>query len=405
MDTPTKRPKLTALAVPTLPPGRHWDGQGLHLVVTAPSARSPQGQRSWALRVTLAGKKVDLGLGSATAVSLAAARAEAVEMRRLVRRGIDPRRQKSDVPTFEACAKSVHEEHKKTFRNRKHTEQWLQSLKNDVFPVIGALPVDRVTSADVLKVLATIWTEKPETARRVKQRLKAVLDYARAAGHRTGENPVEGITKALPKHKATDKGHFKALPYDEVATFIESLKQNDRVSTSVKLAFEFLILTAARTSEVIGATWSEIDTLAKCWTIPGERMKAGRPHRVPLSARAIQILDEAKAIREGEFVFPGGRYKHGLSNMAFLQVVRERMQREDVDPHGFRSSFRDWVEERTHTPHSVAEAALAHTVKNKTEAAYRRGDLFELRRALMETWAAHCAKTRAKVVNIAQRSH
>ena len=245
-------------------------------------------------------------------------------------------------------------------------------------------PVDKIDAADVLKALSAIWTTKPETARRLRQRIKVVFDWAKASGYREGDNPVEGITRALPKVRQAP-AHHAALPYGEVPVFIAALREAD-ASASTKLAFEFLILTATRTSEVVGAQWDEIDLEAETWTIPATRIKANREHRIPLSPRCIEVLKNAKAIKDdGPFVFPGRSAEKPLSNMAFLMLLR-RLKRTDITAHGFRSAFRDWAAERTTFPRAVCEAALAHIVRDKAEAAYFRSDLFERRRALMTTW-------------------
>jgi integrase len=266
-----------------------------------------------------------------------------------------------------------------------------------VFPVFGDRPVNTIESSDILKALSPIWTAKPETARRLKQRIKVVLDWARASGFRSGDNPVDGVTKVLPKVRQ-GPAHHAALAYSLVPAFVESLRAAE-AGEATKLAFEFLILTAARTSEVLGARWEEIDRTSQTWTIPADRIKAGREHRVPLSPRCIELLDRAEAIADGgPYVFPG-RLSKPLSNMVFLMLLR-RLKRNDITAHGFRSAFRDWAAERTSVPRAVCEAALAHVVKDKTEAAYFRSDLLDLRRQLMESWARFATSTRAKVVPI-----
>ncbi|MBE3111611.1 MAG: site-specific integrase [Acidobacteria bacterium] len=255
-----------------------------------------------------------------------------------------------------------------------------------------------IDSADVLKTLSPIWTTKPETARRLKQRIKVVFDWAKASGLRSGDNPTEGLAKVLPKHRGEPK-HHAALPYQAVPTFLGVLRTAD-TSESIRLAFELLILTAARTSEVLRATWAEVDLDAKVWTIPGARMKAGREHRVPLSARAVEILTRAQACaQDSPYVFPGRTPDKPLSNMAFLMLLR-RLKQDGITTHGFRSSFRDWAAERTNVPSAVCEAALAHTLRDKTEAAYHRTDLFDRRRELMNTWAKFATSKPADVVSI-----
>lgn len=303
------------------------------------------------------------------------------------------RRERRTVPTFKEAALKVHEAHAATFRNAKHKAQWIASLEADVFPVFGGRPVDAIDSSDVLRALSPIWTTKAETARRLKQRIKVVFEWAKASGHRSGDNPVDGVAKVLPKNRRVPT-HHSALAFADVPAFVEELRLADAAVTT-KLAFEFLILTAARTSEVLGARWDEIDRASKTWTIPASRIKAGREHRVPLSPRCLELLEEAAAVADGgPYVFPG-RPQAPLSNMVFLMLLR-RLKREGITAHGFRSAFRDWAAERTNMPRAVCEAALAHVVKDKAEAAYFRSDLFDLRRSLMNSWATFATKTRAK---------
>lgn len=374
--------RLTARGVATRGPGRHADGNGLYLFV------DPSGARRWVVRTVINGKRSDIGLGSAQLVPLADARVEAARLRRMARSGGDPlaerRRERRKRLTFKEAAKLVHESHAATFKNDKHKAQWLSSLDAYIFPAFGTRPLDAIDSADVLKALTPIWNTKPETAQRVKQRVKVVFDWAKASGYRTGDNPVEGLTRVLPKARKT-AAHHPALPYADVPAFLESLRGLE-AGRATKLAFEFLILTAARTSEVIGARWEEINREAKTWTVPADRIKAGREHRVPLSGRCLEILDAAAELADGgPYVFPGRSPKAPLSNMVFLMLLR-RLERTDITAHGFRSSFRDWAAERSNAPSAVVEAALAHVVRNKTEAAYFRSDLFERRRKLMDAW-------------------
>jgi integrase len=303
------------------------------------------------------------------------------------------------VPTFKAAAIALHTEHSKTFKSAKHAAQWLSSLEADVFPLIGARPVNSLGSADVLRVLTPIWTVKPETARRLKQRMKLVFEWTKASGYFQGDNPADGITKVLPKHKG-DKQHHAALPFSEVPGFLVALRTEPRTSEPVRLAFELLILTATRTNEVQLATWSEVDLDARTWTIPAERMKSAREHRVPLSPRSVEILKRARRLTTGHgFIFPGSKPGRPLSNMTFLKAAG-RVTTAILTPHGFRSSFRDWTEEKTTTPRTVVEAALAHVVRDKTEAAYRRTDLFDRRRDLMDRWAQFATRTAASVAEI-----
>jgi integrase len=377
-------------------PGRYADGNGLYLVVT------PSGARRWILRTVIQGKRCDIGLGSARLVSLADARDEASRLRRLARAGGNPlaerRRAKRTVPTFREAAKTVHASHAAAFRNVKHKAQWLASLAADVFPVFGDRPVNAIESSDVLKALAPIWITKPETARRLKQRIRVVLDWAKASGYRSGDNPVDGVAQVLPRMRQAPV-HHAALPYVQVPAFLVAMRDTNAADVT-KLALEFLILTATRTSEVLGARWTEIDREAKLWTIPPERIKAGREHRVPLSPRCLELLERAQALADGgAYVFPGRSPKTPLSGMVFLMLLR-RMQRTDITAHGFRSSFRDWAAERSSTPRAVVEAVLAHVVTSKAEAAYFRSDLFELRRTLMDSWARFATATPGKVLEM-----
>jgi len=390
--------RLSALHVRRMSkPGRYADGMGLYLFI------DPNGAKRWIWRGAVNGKRCDLGIGPVALVSLSDARAEAVRLKTIAWKGGDPRaerrRERKVVPTFSEAAKQVHAAHGATFRNPKHKAQWLSSLEADVFPVFGQRPVNTIESADVLKALTPIWNTKPETARRLKQRIRVVLDWARASGYRSGDNPVHGVTLVLPKHK-TQQAHHPALPYAEVPAFIELLRSAD-TNRSIRSAFEFLILTAARTGEVVNARWDEIDLEAKTWTIPAVRMKTGREHRVPLSTRCVELLEATRKIADGgPYVFPGRSPKTALSNMALLMLLR-RIGRTDITAHGFRSSFRDWAAEKNdNTPRTVVEAALAHVVRDRTEAAYFRSDLFELRRKLMENWTKFATAKPAKVLSM-----
>jgi integrase len=403
--------RLTALRVKSLKkPGRYGDGNGLYLVV------KPSGSRAWVLRLMIRGKRCDIGLGALSKVTLAEARDEAIELRRIAHKGGDPRierkRQRTAMPTFKDAAIKAHAHHAERFRNDKHSEQWLTSLENHVYPQLGDRNVDVITSADVHGVLAPIWNKKRETARRVMQRIKVVFDWAIGNGLRPEDlgNPVEGARRGLSRHK-TPKKHQPAMAYALVPAFVEELRAAD-ANEMTKLALEFLILTAARTSEVIGARWSEVDLETNTWTIPGERIKAGREHRVPLSPRCVEILKRAEALADGgRYVFPGRYPQTPLSSMAFLMLLRRLRSSADADAaeakrpadvvvHGFRSSFRDWAAEKTNAPRAVCEAALAHAVKDQTEAAYFRSDLFEQRRSLMDTWAKFATTAPGKVLTM-----
>lgn len=388
---------LSATTVRTLKkPGSYADGNGLYLIV------DDSGSKRWILRTVVQRRRRDIGLGGLSLVSLAEAREEAARMRGIARKGGDPLAErwkaKTQIPTFKDAAIIVHEEHSATWKNEKHAAQWIMTLNEYAFPFFGDRPVNQVETAEILNALSKIWLTKPETARRVRQRIGTVLDWAKAAGHRSGDNPINGIAKGLPKQPKKQK-HHAALPYSEVSSFISNLNKAD-ANESTRLAFEFLILTATRTSEVILAEWSEIDLEEMTWTIPAERMKAGNKYRVPLSDRCIEILGQAKELSDGGlYVFPGRSDKKPLSTMVFLMIIR-RMGR-DVTAHGFRSTFRDWSAERTNFPREVCEMALAHSVSDKTEAAYLRGDLFDKRRQLMDTWAAHVGSaTSADIVTL-----
>jgi integrase len=377
-------------------PGMLADGNGLYLQVSGTRARS------WIFRYHRNGKSREMGLGPLSAVGLAAARLKAAECRALLADGIDPiaardaeraQRAVEDARaiTFDHCADSFIKAHSSAWKSQKHVAQWTATIRSYVSPVFGSLPVQAVDVALVMKVLEPIWTTKPETAARVRGRIESVLNWAKARGYRTGENPAvwKGhLDNLLPaRGKIAKVKHHAALPYDRTAQFIEALRRQDGIAP---LALEFAILTAARTGEIIGARWDEIDFTERVWTVPASRMKAGREHRVPLSAEALAVLSKVGEGDPEDFVF-AGRKKRPLSNMALLMVLR-RMGQSDLTAHGFRSTFRDWAAERTNFPREVAEAALAHTVGNKVELAYRRGDFFEKRRRLMEVWGEFATK-------------
>jgi integrase len=377
-------------------PGMLADGDGLYLQVTRGNARS------WIFRYFRNGKSHEMGLGSLKAVGLAAARSKAAECRAILADGVDPiaardaeraQRTVEDARgmTFDSCADAYIKAHSSAWKNEKHVAQWKATIRTYVSPVFGSLPVQAVDVALVMKVLEPIWTGKPETAGRIRGRIESVLNWAKARGYRTGENPAlwKGhLDNLLPaRSKIAKVRHHAALPYDQTSQFIDSLRRQDGVAP---LALEFAILTAARTGEVIGARWDEIDLAQKVWTVPASRMKGGREHRVPLSAEALAVLDKVNKGDREDFVF-AGRKKRPLSNMALLMVLR-RMGHANLTAHGFRSTFRDWVAERTNFPREVAEAALAHVVGDKVEAAYRRGDFFEKRRRLMEAWGEFATK-------------
>ena len=379
---------LTALKIRSLKePGRYADGNGLYLIV------DPSGAKRWMLRTVVQGRRRDIGLGGISLVSLSEAREKALSYRKRAREGGDPlaekRRVETKIPTFAEAAQQVFAEHQPSWRNGKHASQWMNTLRQYAFPAIGDMPVNEIDSPHVLRVLSPIWLSKPETARRVRQQIGTVLSWAKAAGYRTGDNPVEGVAKGLPKQRDRNE-HHAAMPFADVPAFVARLQGEPYHGEITRLALEFLILTATRTGEVLGAKWREIDEPGQIWTIPGDRMKAARAHRVPLSGRSMNILERAQLLGAGnEFIFPGRAISRPMSNMVFLMTMR----RMDVPftSHGFRSSFRDWAAECTNYSREICEMALAHTVSNKVEAAYRRGDLFDRRRALMDDWSSFLA--------------
>lgn len=379
---------LTPAAVRKLKkPGRHADGNGLYLEIDR------SGARRWILRIVVHGRRRDIGLGGARNASLGDVRVVAAHMRRLAREGGDPvaerRKARAVIPTFKKAAETVHAETLSSWKNDKHAAAWLTSLKTHAFPVLGNRRADQIETADVLKVLAPIWLTKAETARRLRQRIRAVLDWVRVSYSLTGANPVDGVERGLPKQPDRNE-HFAAMPYGEVPAFIKRL-QGRSSEDMAALAFEFLLLNASRTNEVLPARREEIDFSQEIWTVPPERMKAGVEHAVPLSKRAVTILKRALELggKDEELVFPSRKRGKPLSNMVFLMALR-RMKLE-VTAHGFRSSFRDWAAEETAFPDFVVEKALAHTIDNKVEAAYRRGDLLKKRRELMGEWASYCS--------------
>jgi integrase len=376
-------------------PGRYADGNGLYLLV------EPSGSKRWVLRTIVQGRRRDIGLGSLRLVSLAEARQQAADLRRSARSGGDPlaerRQSKIKMPSFEEAARTVHRDRGASWKNQKHAAQWLSTLEQHVFPAFGSRRIDTIETPDILRALSEIWLKKPETARRVRQRIGTVFDWAKATGFRTGENPIDGVSKGLPKQVDRDN-HFAAIPYSEIPEFMTLLHKSP-AAEGTKLALELLILTATRTNEVLGANWTEMDLDGGIWVIAKTRMKAGREHRVPLSKRAVVILRQAKNLAgAGKLVFPGRSPDKLMSNMVFLMLVR-RLEF-DFTVHGFRSAFRDWASERTNFSREVCEMALAHTIKNKAEAAYSRSDLLDKRRELMETWAKYVSATPADIVTL-----
>ncbi len=374
-------PKLSARAVATLKDaGRHNDGDGLYLNITT------SGARSWIFMWKRGSRRREMGLGPARDVTLAEARAAAAEARKKLRAGIDPiedRRRPAGL-TFGQAADAYVDSVQSGWRNEKHRWQWRETLTS-FCAAIRDVPVETIETGHVLQVLQPIWRTKSETASRLRGRIEKVLDYARAQGLRTGPNPAMWrghLSAILPKPEKLKRGHHPAMPFADVPAFAARLRERHAMAA---LALEFTILTAARTGETLGATWDEIDLDDNVWTIPGGRMKAGREHRVPLAARAIEILRLCERGRTGDVVFPGQRADRPLSNMSMEMLLR-RMGERKATTHGFRSSFRDWAGERTTFPREVAEAALAHQVGDETERAYRRGDALEKRRELMAAW-------------------
>jgi integrase len=409
--------RLSALAVERArkTPGMHADGGGLYLQVTANGA-------SWVYRFMLNGRAREMGLGPLSLFGLQDARTKALDARRRRHSGVDPiearkaergacRLMEAKAITFRECADGYIKAHRAGWRNAKHAGQWEATLATYADPIIGALPVQAIDTPVVMKVfeqpirsgsdrskrsVSNLWHAKPETASRLRGRIESILDWAKVRGYREGENPARWrghLDKLLPaRAKVRKVKHHAALPYNELADFMATLQEQEGVAAR---ALETTILTAARTGEVVGARWGEIRLAEKLWVIPGDRMKAGKEHRVPLSDRVLEILAEMKTLRpEGQekredFVFPGRKLGQPLSNMAMDMLLR-RMAR-DVTVHGFRSTFRDWAAERTSFPSEVAEMALAHTISSKVEQAYRRGDMFERRRRMMAAWATFCA--------------
>lgn len=390
-----RRQRLKHGKLARLAQGMHADGDGLYLRV------DEGGARSWLLRTVIQGKRRDMGLGRFPDVTLAKARERATAYRLIARDGGNPiavRDQgRQAVPTFKEAAETVHEERAETWRNDKHRAQWINTLREYAYPVLGTLRVDAIGSGEIMLALGPVWREKSETARRVLGRISTVLQWAKGRGYPCPA-PLEEIAaarKALPKQTDITE-HHAALGYAEVKGFISDLHKST-ASDAVKLALEFLILTAARSGEVRLAHWSEIDEAGATWTIPGARMKAGKEHRVPLAARCLEILKAARKLSDGKgLIFPGARASRPISDMTLAMLLRRKGL--NATPHGFRSTFRDWAAERTNYPREVCEMALAHVVGDKVEAAYRRGDLFEKRRRLMDEWARYCSTKKGAAV-------
>lgn len=379
------------------------DGGGLYLQV------GPSGAKSWIFRYKRSGRSRDMGLGALHTISLADARDRAQAQRKLLVDGIDPldarnaaRRQQSiqraKVVTFADCAKAYVDAHQIGWRNPKHIEQWRNTLDTYAAPVLGQLPIDAIDTGLVMQVLDPIWRDKTETATRVRGRMERILSWATVRGHRSGDNPARWrghLDQLLPAPSTLQKvDHHAALPYSQIGAFMLDLRAHEGVAAR---ALEYTILKVSRTIEAIGARWPEFDFAEKVWVVPAERMKAGRQHRVPLTADDIKLL---KALpRVGDYVFPGASEGRPISNMSMAAVLK-RMGRSDITVHGFRSTFRDWAAETTNHPNIVVEMALAHTIESKVEAAYRRGDLFEKRRRLMADWAKYCYSMPVRADNV-----
>lgn len=391
--------KLSAVqAAKITAPGRHSDGGGLYLFIDA------HGRRRWIFMYARNGKRTELGLGGGRDLSLANARAEATKLREILATGGDPKAERAkddDIPTFGKCADAYVEAMKPSWRNAKHAAQWTMTLTEYAKPM-RSKPVNEITTQDVLDVLQALWKRTPETAERLRGRIENVLDAAKARGHRSGENPARWrghLDQLLPKRQRLSRGHHTALASEAMPDFMADLR--GRPATAAR-ALEFAILTAARSGEVLGVQWDEIDKEKKLWTIPAERMKAAREHRVPLSPRAMEIVEGMAKLGAEGYLFPGPKPKKPLSSMAMPMLLR-RMQAE-ITVHGFRSTFRDWASETTGFSHEVCEMALAHTISNKAEAAYRRGDLFDKRRKLMEAWAGYCGRKAIVPLHQAQQA-
>ncbi len=378
---------LSAAFVRSAPPGRHADGNGLYLFV------QPTGTRSWVQRLVIRGRRCELGLGAAALVPLARAREQALANRMLARSGGDPlseKRRVQGVPTFAEAARRVLEQKRGGWSDVRQAQSWLSSLERYAFPRIGSRPVSEVNTADVLEILTPIWHDKAETARAVRQRVRSVIEWAIALDMRN-DNPCDRVLPVLgPQNDIVT--HRLAVPHGDVAAAIETVRTSKCGQPAVKLAFEFLVLTAARSGEVRLATWDEMDAAGRVWTVPALRMKAKREHRVPLCGRALEVLAAARTLGDGHrLVFPM-RSRRPILAWTLSKLLRDH--RIPAVPHGFRSSFRDWAAEMTDHPREVIEAALAHVVQNKVEAAYARSDLFERRRRLMNDWSVYLRTVR-----------
>ena len=389
--------ELTALKIKKLTiPGRYADGNNLYLEV------DKSGARRWTLRVTILGRRRDMGLGGISTVSLEEARELAYQYRKIARSGGDPilERQKNRglQTTLIYCTKKVHEINLPTWKNEKFAKQWLSSLEHHVFPTIGKLPISQVTSADILRVLTPIWNTKGDTAKKIKQRLRMIIKWARAQGYFQGDDPVELAEQALPKQLKSDD-HHKSLEFEKLPEMITNLRKS-KISLPTKLALEFTILSACRTSEVLNAKWEEIDLTKLIWSIPSERMKGGKVHQVPLTDRMTVILNDCKKLKtNNDLLFPSEINGEALSNNTMRLALKKRLK-VDATVHGMRSSFKDWASETTNFANEVSEMALAHKISNKTELAYRRRTLIEKRRHLMQKWSDYLNNKEGEVIEL-----
>ena len=393
--------KLTATKAKAMTePGMHGDGAGLYLNVKA------TGARSWVLRTSIDGRRREIGLGGFPAVSLAQARDRAAGHRLAIAEGRDPvaEKRRDAAPTFARAAETVHALNRPRWRSAKHAEDWWATLVRHALPRLGAIPVDRIDQRDVLAVLTPIWTAKPETARRVRQRIRAVMKWAlahRYVEHNPAGECIDGALPPMPKVKA----HLRALPYSEVPAALETV-QSSAASPAAKACFRFAVLTAARSGQARGATWDEIDGEAREWRIPAERMKSHREHRVPLSDAAVDVLDDMRPFSGGEggLLFPSPvQPDRPMSDMTLTKLLRDNGLAARATMHGFRSAFRDWASEQTSAPHAVMELALAHNIGNAVERAYARSDLLAKRRTLMNAWARFVTATPPQVLNLRDR--
>lgn len=386
-------------------PGRFADGNGLYLQV------SQSGAKSWLFRFMQDGKSREMGLGSTNTVSLAEARTTALECKRLLRDGIDPindrnerliktKTEKNNILTFKHCATEYLKAHSASWKSDRHAEIWASSVKRYANPVIGEMPVNLVDRSHIMRVLDPIWRTKTETAKKLRGRLESILDWATVQDYRKGENPARWkghLDKLLPKPSEVSKvKHFPALPYQEINAFMDELRQREAPSA---MALRLIILTATRSGELRGAVWSEFNLAEATWTIPADRMKAGKEHIIPLCAEAVSILQGLPRMANTDYLFTGAKSGKPLSDVVFKKLM-ERMGRTDITTHGFRSTFRDWAAEQTSFPREVIENALAHRLKDKAEAAYFRSNLLNKRRELMNKWGEYTKRPPAQEADV-----